>query len=82
MTYQKVLNLFREKNRLNAIVLIAFITLVIVLSLSRGSVELSSEEIINAFLRRGDMTNQIIFGELRLPRLIASLLVGSALGKL
>ena len=80
MSYQKILNLFREKNRFNAIVLFAFISLVIFLSLSRGSVELSSEEIIKAFLRQGDTTNQIIFWELRLPRLIASLLVGSALG--
>ena len=50
------------------------------MSLSSGSVELSSYEIIQAFFREGDLTNQIIFWELRLPRLIASLLVGSALG--
>ena len=56
------------------------IVLVVMLSLSSGSVELSSHEIIKAFLREGDQTNQIIFWELRLPRLIASLLVGSALG--
>ena len=41
MSYQKFLNLFREKNRLNAAVLLVFIALVIVLSLSRGSIELS-----------------------------------------
>ena len=80
MFYQKILNLIKEKNISNAIVLLGFIFLVIVLSLSRGSVELSSEEIFKAFLRQGDITNQIIFWELRLPRLIASLLVGSALG--
>ena len=80
MSYQKFLNLFREKNKFNAFLLLAFIFLVIILSLSRGSVELSSEEIVKAFLRQGDTTNQIIFWELRLPRLIASLLVGSALG--
>ena len=80
MSYKKVLNLIKEKNRFNAIVLLGFIFLVIVLSLSRGSVELSSEEIFKAFLRQGDITNQIIFWDLRLPRLIASLLVGSALG--
>ncbi len=80
MSYQKFLNLFRENNKFNAFLLLAFISLVIVLSLSRGSVELSSEEIVKAFLRQGDTTNQIIFWELRLPRLIASLLVGSALG--
>ena len=65
----------REKNKFNAFLLLVFISLVIVLSLSRGSVELSSHELIKAFLREGDLTNQIIFWELRLPRLIASLLV-------
>ena len=80
MSYQKFLNLFRERNILNAVVLLGLIFLVVVLSLSSGSVELSSPEIIKAFLREGDITNQIIFWELRLPRLIASLLVGAALG--
>ena len=80
MYYQKFLNLFREKNVFNAVVLIGLIFLVVILSLSRGSVELSNEEILKAFLRHGDITNQVIFWELRLPRLIASLLVGSALG--
>ena len=80
MSYQKFLNLFREKNVFNAVVLLGLIFLVVILSLSRGSVELSNEEILKAFLRHGDITNQVIFWELRLPRLIASLLVGSALG--
>ena len=80
MSYQKFINLFRERNTLNAIVLLALIVLVIILSLTRGSVELSTAEIIKASLRQGDMTNQVIFWELRLPRLIASLLAGSALG--
>ena len=80
MPYQKSLNLFRKKNALNAAVLLVLIFLVIILSLSRGSVELSTNEIFRAFLRQGDVTNQIIFWDLRLPRLIASLLVGSALG--
>ncbi len=80
MPDQKLLNLFREKNIFNAIVLITLIVIVIALSLSKGSVELSGDEIIKAFLREGDETNQIIFWDLRLPRLISSLLVGSALG--
>ncbi len=80
MSNQKILNLFSEKNIFNAVVLFGLIFLVVILSLSRGTVELSSEEIIKAFLRQGNITNQIIFWELRLPRLIASLLVGSALG--
>ncbi len=80
MSYQKFLNLFRESNTLTALTLFSLILLVIILSLSRGSVELSGDEIIKAFLRQGDVTNQIIFWDLRLPRLMASLLVGSALG--
>ena len=80
MSYRKFLNLFREKNVFNAVILLGLIFLVVILSLSRGSVELSNEEILKAFFRQGDVTNQIIFWELRLPRLIASLLVGSALG--
>ena len=72
--------LFKEKNRLNAVVLLALIFLVIILSLSRGPVELSGQEIFEAFIRKGELTNQIILWELRLPRLLASLLVGSALG--
>ena len=80
MSCRKIINLFKERNIFNAVVLLALIFLIIILSLSSGSVELSSHEIIKAFLRKGDLTNQIIFWELRLPRLIASLLVGSALG--
>ena len=80
MSYKKILNLIRGRNFLNALTLLSLICLVIVLSLSKGSVELTSHEIIQAFLKQGDNTNQIIFWELRLPRLIASLLVGSALG--
>ncbi len=80
MSYRKLLNCFRKRNVLNAVVLLGLIFFVVILSLSKGSVELSNEEIFKAFLRQGDPTNQIIFWELRLPRLIASLLVGSALG--
>tara|TARA_Y100001968_G_scaffold82759_1_gene73862 strand:- start:167 stop:1186 length:1020 start_codon:yes stop_codon:yes gene_type:complete len=80
VSYRKLLNCFRKRNVLNAVVLLGLIFFVVILSLSKGSVELSNEEIFKAFLRQGDPTNQIIFWELRLPRLIASLLVGSALG--
>ena len=80
MFYQKFLKLFKEKNRLNAIVLLSSISFVILLSLSKGSVDLSGNDLMKALLRQGDITNQVIFWELRLPRLIASLLVGSALG--
>ena len=80
MSYQKYLNLFRERNFLNSLILLFLICLVIILSLSKGSIQLSSHELIQAFLKQGELTNQIIVWELRLPRLLASLLVGSALG--
>ena len=80
MSYQKYLNLFRERNFLNSLILLFLICLVIILSLSKGSIQLSRHEIIQAFLKQGELTNQIIVWELRLPRLLASLLVGSALG--
>ena len=80
MFYQRFSKLLKEKNKFNAVVLLAFIFLVIILSLSKGPVELSGKEIFEAFIRQGDLTNQIILWELRLPRLLASLLVGSALG--
>jgi len=49
-------------------------------SLSKGSVYISIEDIWLAIFRRGEEINQTIIWDLRLPRLISSLLVGSALG--
>ena len=51
-----------------------------VFSLSKGSVYISIEDICLAIFRRGEEINQTIIWDLRLPRLISSLLVGSALG--
>ena len=50
------------------------------LSLAKGSVYISVEDIWLAIIKQGEEINQTIIWELRLPRLICSLLVGSALG--
>ena len=48
--------------------------------MSKGSVFIPNNEIWLAIFQKGDQINQTIIWELRLPRLIASLLVGSSLG--
>ncbi|MGF1570206.1 MAG: FecCD family ABC transporter permease [Nodosilinea sp.] len=60
--------------------LLGGLVLVIGLSLTLGSVALTWPEVGAALLGRGDATHQVIVWELRLPRLVASLLVGAALG--
>ena len=54
--------------------------LTIILSLAQGAVSLSWWELWQALLHQGNPTNQTIIWELRLPRIIEALLVGSALG--
>ncbi|MEM8804903.1 MAG: iron ABC transporter permease [Cyanobacteria bacterium P01_G01_bin.38] len=50
------------------------------LSLSFGSVALSGTEVWTALWRQGDAIAQTIVWDLRLPRVIAAIIVGSALG--
>jgi len=49
-------------------------------SLAKGSVYISNKDIWLAIIQKGEDINQTIIWDLRLPRLLASLLVGSALG--
>jgi len=51
-----------------------------IFSLAKGSVYISIEDIWLAIFKQGEEINQTIIWELRLPRLLASLLVGSSLG--
>ena len=51
-----------------------------IFSLSKGSVFIPNKDIWLAIFQKGNQINQTIIWELRLPRLIASLLVGSSLG--
>lgn len=64
-----------------ALALLLFgLTLVVGLSLTQGSVAMTGPELWAALLRQGDATHQVILWDLRLPRLMAALLVGAALG--
>jgi iron complex transport system permease protein len=56
------------------------LALVVGLSLTQGSVAMTGPELWAALLRQGNATHQVILWDLRLPRLVAALLVGAALG--
>jgi iron complex transport system permease protein len=58
----------------------ATLLLTFAISLSLGSVHLNFEQLWQALLHRGDRINQTILWELRLPRVIAAMMVGAALG--
>jgi iron complex transport system permease protein len=51
----------------------------VILSLSQGAVHLTWEQLWLALWRQGESTNQIILWDLRLPRIIAGVVVGAAL---
>ena len=61
-------------------VLVLGLGLVCFLSLTHGSVALTGAELWAAALRQGSSTHQTIVWDLRLPRVLAALIVGSALG--
>lgn len=63
-----------------AVVLCISLVITIAISLANGAVPLNVEEIWQALLHRGSAINQTIVWELRLPRTLAALLVGAALG--
>ncbi|WP_414562998.1 MULTISPECIES: FecCD family ABC transporter permease [unclassified Anabaena] len=52
----------------------------LVLSLSQGAVHLTLREFWQAILHQGDPIKQTILWDLRIPRIIAALIVGAALG--
>lgn len=54
--------------------------LIVFLSLTKGSVPLTGPELMAAALRQGDPIHQTILWDLRLPRVLAALIVGAALG--
>ena len=62
------------------LILVFLLISVSILSLSKGSVLIDNKDIWLAIFQKGEALTQIIIWELRLPRLIASLLVGSSLG--
>ena len=62
------------------LILVFLLLKVSFLSLSKGSVFISNKDIWFAVLQKGEEINETIIWDLRLPRLLASLLVGSSLG--
>lgn len=54
--------------------------LTVALALSQGSVTLSLPELWQALLRQGEAMQQTIVWDLRIPRIVAGLLVGASLG--
>jgi len=72
---------FFQSPELRAVVVLLVSTvLTVALALSQGAVPLSLTQLWQAMLHRGDPLYQTIFWELRLPRVIAALTVGAALG--
>ena len=72
----------KRRYRLLAIggVLFLGLLLIIAISLSLGSVSLPRPELWAALLKEGSSINPTIVWDLRLPRVIAAIIVGSALG--
>ncbi|MEO0869662.1 MAG: iron ABC transporter permease [Cyanobacteria bacterium J06642_11] len=63
-----------------SLLLLLGLFLAIAISLSFGSVSLSRPELWAALLKQGSAMHQTIVWDLRLPRVIAAIIVGSALG--
>ncbi|MBD2213859.1 iron ABC transporter permease [Nostoc linckia FACHB-104] len=60
--------------------LVSALVVTLALSLSQGAVPLSLDELWQAILHQGDRIKQTIIWDLRLPRIVAALIVGAALG--
>ena len=77
---------YRANTGLSARLLIATIglcsalLLTILISLASGAVSMTPEQLWQAFTHRGETLNQTIVWELRLPRILAAILVGASLG--
>ena len=70
----------RQRILLAAILLCLGLSVVVFLSLTNGSVALTGQELMAAALRQGNPIHQTILWDLRLPRVLAALIVGMALG--
>ncbi|MFM2060572.1 MAG: hypothetical protein RLZZ507_242 [Cyanobacteriota bacterium] len=60
--------------------LVSALGLTFFISLSQGAVPLNMSDFYQALIRQGDPIKQTILWDLRLPRIIAALVVGAALG--
>ena len=73
-------SLSRQRTFVASLVLLHALALVIVFSLTHGSVPLTRGELWAAALGQGSDIHQTILWDLRLPRVLAALVVGSSLG--
>jgi len=71
-----------ESDRIILATLLLSIALIIIvgISLSFGAVSMTTAQIWQALMKTGDPLNQTIIWDLRLPRILAAILVGAALG--
>ncbi len=75
------LNISFEQRLRSAIFLLSIgLISIAIISLSLGAVHLTLAELWQAILKQGDRVNQTIIWQLRLPRILAAMLVGAALG--
>jgi len=67
-------------NPLVLLLLIGILLFTMLIALMQGAVPLTPSEVWQALWHRGDATHQVIVWDLRLPRILAGVLVGAALG--
>ncbi|MEL6780072.1 MAG: iron ABC transporter permease [Cyanobacteria bacterium J06597_16] len=77
---KNVLLRLRSTPFLAGLLLLLALLVIFSLSLMQGSVSLTWQQFSQALLREGDPRYQIIVWDLRLPRVMAAMVVGSALG--
>ena len=73
-------NLLNRRFFLAVSLLSSALLITLALSLSQGAVSISLSDIWQALLHKGDPLKQTIIWDLRMPRILAAMLVGSALG--
>ncbi|QZA78745.1 iron ABC transporter permease [Deefgea tanakiae] len=78
--YKSVSILFSMESLLGTLNILLILLGAIVVSLMLGSTMLSPEAVIQALLGEGSRASQILVVEIRLPRIIAGLVAGAALG--
>jgi len=76
---QKIIWLRLRSTSISVALVIALI-LMCVLAMSQGTVSFSLTDLSSAFLRQGNPVYQTILWDLRIPRVIAGVLVGASLG--
>ncbi|MBF2013791.1 MAG: iron ABC transporter permease [Rivularia sp. T60_A2020_040] len=78
--YKANQNIINSRLFLAVAILSIALILTLALSISQGAVAMSLSDIWQALLHKGDPLKQTILWDLRMPRILASMLVGAALG--